>query len=159
MAFEPRFPEWKSRAEHEHYAELCALFTSGSLTDDELAELNAHLRVCQSCAQLLSSYRAVAKSVSSLAPVSNETVAPEKPAWLENARKRLFNSIEAGRAAHQPQLVYQRPAASRNSSFMFKPFALAAAVLLAGFLAGFAYHLGQVRGRQAALQSATTVEK
>lgn len=159
MAFEPRFPAWKSRAEHEHYAELCALFTSGSLTDDELAELNAHLRVCQSCAQLLSSYRAVAKSVPSLAPVSNETVAPEKPAWLENARKRLFNSIEAGRAAHQPQLVYQRPAASRNSSFMFKPFALAAAVLLAAFLSGFAYHLGQVRGRQAALQSPTTVEK
>jgi len=160
MAFEPRLPERQSGNAHEHYAELCALFTSGSLADDELAELNAHVRGCEGCANLLSSYRAVAKSVSNLAPVADETALPEKPAWVENAKKRLLNSIEADRAARQPQLVYQRPQLSRNPLKRFTPLTAAAVLVVAALLAGVAYHLGQVHGRQAALQvSAPATER
>src|SRR5215472_13169428 len=148
MAFEPKRPD----NAHEYYSELCALFTSGSLTDAELSELNAHVRDCQSCATLLSSYRAVARSVSALAPAAEETALPQKPAWVENAKKRLLNSIEADRTVHSPQLVTQRAPASWNSFWMFRPLTAAAVVLLAALLAGFTYHLGRVRG-QATLQS------
>lgn len=150
MAFESRLPEPFPHEAHERYAELCALFTSGSLTDNELQDLNAHVRDCDDCAKLLSSYRAVAKAVSILAPVGEQAATPEKPAWVENARKRLLNSVEAERAARQPQLIYRRPALSSHR--MFRPLATAAVVLVAAILVGLSYHLGQIRGRQAAAQ-------
>lgn len=150
MAFETRLPESFSRDAHERYAELCALFTSGSLTDDELLDLNAHVRDCESCARVLSSYRAVAKAVSVLTPVDEEAELSEKPAWVENARKRLLNSVEAERTVRQPQQIYRHPA--KSPFRMFRPVTAAALVLIAGLLAGFSYHLGQVRGRQTTAQ-------
>lgn len=155
MAFRLRLPEWKSRKEHEYYAELCALLTSGSLTYDELRELNAHLRVCKSCSRLLASYRAVSRSVTTLAPATEEPPLPQKPAWVENAWKRLLNSIEADRATLHPQLVYERPSMLWHRLKMFRTLAATAVLLLAAVLAGFSYRLGQVRGRQAVQQSAS----
>ena len=154
MAFEPKPPEWQFHNAHEHYAELCALFTSGSLTDEELSELNEHVRTCQSCAGLLSSYRSVARSVSALAPTAEVAAPPQKPAWVENAKKRLLNSIEADRSVHQPQFVKQLPPTSQSPFRMFRLVAAAAVVLVVAVLAGFTYHLGRVRGQANAQSSA-----
>jgi len=158
MDFESILPGSRRHKEHEHYAELCALSTSGSLTEDELSELSAHLRHCQSCTKLLQSYRAVAKSaVSLLAPGVEAEARPLQSSWsVENAKKRLLNRIEADKAVHQPRLVLQ-PAVSRGNPFrMFTPLTAAAVLLLAAILSAFTYHLGQVRGRQAAQQVAAS---
>lgn len=45
--------------QHEKYAELCAIFTTGSLTAPELNELKAHLESCQTCCELLADYRQI----------------------------------------------------------------------------------------------------
>src|SRR5260370_4632358 len=165
MVFETRFPGPQWRKAHEHYAELCGLFTSGSLTDDELLELNTHLSDCESCAKLLHSYRAVARSpVSLLAPAAHaEAGPPQKPWAVENAKKQLLNRIEAEKAAYQRQLAPRRPSLSRtplsrnplsrNPFRTFIPLTSAAVLLVATMSAGFAYHLGQARGLRTAQQS------
>lgn len=149
MGVESKFPEWK-RQKHEYYAELCALCTSGSLTEAEQAELSAHLGHCPSCSQLLLSYRAVARSTATLLAPTNEVAAPQKPWSVENAKKQLVNRIAADRAAQQPQLVRHSPP-SRKLSRMFAP--LAAAAVLAALLAGLAFQLGEIRGKRLASQS------
>jgi hypothetical protein len=147
MDIESIFPDRRQRQEHEYYAELCALCTSDSLTEGEQAELSAHLRHCASCSQLVLSYRAVAKSATTLLAVLADTEAlPQKPWSVENAKKRLLNRIEADRAVNQPQLVQQCSPASRR---IFPTFAaVAAAVLFAVLLAGAAFQFGEIRARR-----------
>ena len=84
---------------HERYAELCALFTSDSLTAAEQEELNAHLLNCQPCAQLLLEYRAVAKSGAALlAPLDQDTPASVQKPWsIENAKKQLSIALRLRR--------------------------------------------------------------
>lgn len=154
MDFEAKTPEWQQHKEHEYYAQLCAICTSGSLTEDEQAELSAHLRNCQSCAQLLLSYRAVARSAASLlAPIDNiEPVAAQKPWSRENARKQLLNRIEADKAIHQPRLVPGPSRSRRNTLLALTPLTVAA-MLLISLLAAGAYRLGEIRGQRFAQQS------
>jgi hypothetical protein len=52
---------------HERYAEMCAVFTTGSLTEEELRELKEHLNQCESCRRLLSEYRQVVREAIPLA--------------------------------------------------------------------------------------------
>jgi type II secretory pathway pseudopilin PulG len=155
MDCENKVPEWQQRGEHEYYAQLCALCTSDSLTEGEQAELSAHLRNCSSCAQLLLSYRATARSAASLlAPIATaEPATPEKPWSLENAKKQLLNRIEAEKTRRQPQLVPQPARAIRNPFRMLAPFNVAAAVLMLFMVAAGAYRLGQIRGQHVAQQA------
>jgi Anti-sigma-K factor rskA len=152
MDVESKFPEWK-RQNHEYYAELCALCTSGSLTEAEQAELNAHLRQCSSCSQLVLSYRAVVRTTATLlaplAPAKAST--PSKPWSVENAKKQLLNRIAADRAAQQPHLVPQSLPVPRKMPRMFVP--VAAALVLAALLAGVAFQWGEIRGRRIAIHA------
>jgi anti-sigma factor RsiW len=152
MVVESKFPEWK-RQKHEYYTELCALCTSGSLTEAEQAELSAHLRDCPSCSQLVLSYRAVVKTTATLlAPLAQaEAPSPSKPWSVENAKKQLLNRIAADRAAQQPHLVPQSLPAAPNMSRMFA--SLAAALMLAALLAGAAFQWGEIRGRRIAIHT------
>jgi hypothetical protein len=153
MDFEAKVPEWQQRKGHEYYAQLCAVCTSGSLTEEEQAELSAHLRDCQSCAQLLLSYRAVVRSAASLAPLANaEPAAPQKPWSVENAKKQLLNRIEADKAAHQPRILPQPSRPLRRAVGAFAPLAVAAVLLIAVLAVG-AYRLGQIRGQRLARQA------
>jgi myosin heavy subunit len=151
MVVESKFPEWK-RQKHEYYAELCALCTSGSLTEAEQAELSAHLCHCPSCSQLVLSYRAVVRTTATLlAPVAQaETSSPSKSWSVENAKKQVLNRIAADRATQQPHLVPQS-LPTRSMSHMFAP--LAAAFVLAVLLAGVAFQWGETRGRRIAIHT------
>src|SRR5437763_12987253 len=107
MDFESKSPHSRKGHRHEYYAELCALYTSGSLTDAELEELNAHLLDCKPCAKLLLEYRSLAKAgVAQLAPLDQDTTASiQKPLFVENAKKQLFNRIEAAKAMNGRQFI------------------------------------------------------
>src|SRR6266849_5899976 len=52
---------------HEKYAEMCPVFTTGSLTEEELRELKEHLGQCEPCRCLLSEYRQVVREAIPLA--------------------------------------------------------------------------------------------
>ncbi len=155
MDFKSRLRKLWNKDDHEHFAEMCALFTAGSLTADELSELNAHLLNCMACAQLLRSYRAVAKRAMPLvAPLEGAAVVQTDKAWsVENAKKQLLNRIESARATERVQLVVPMPAISRRPG-MFTPgrqtLLGAATVIILALLAGFTYRVGELRGRKAA---------
>lgn len=89
--------------EHAHYAELCALFSSGALTKPEEEELNAHLDHCKSCKKLLRTYCALAKSgVTLLAPLyQREPAAVEHFLAIESAKVRLLERIQIRRCSSQ----------------------------------------------------------
>ena len=107
MDFESKSPQSRTRKGCEHYSQLCALFTTGSLTEQEQGELNTHLLGCKSCAKLLLKYRALAKSGAALlVPLDQAAIASAQKPWsIENARKQLLNRIEADKAMNRPEFV------------------------------------------------------
>lgn len=151
MAFEAQNPKSQQKG-HEYYAQLCALYTSGCLTEQEQMDLNAHLQECRSCAKLLLSYRAVARSAASLLPPiadAGPSVLPES--WsVENAKKQLLNRIEAYNATHRPQQV--KSSRPRPSPLRALAPLTVAAVLLVSLLAAASYRLGKLRGQRLAEQ-------
>ena len=48
--------------EHEKFRNLCALISSGTLTTGELAELKAHVAICDECRKAMREYRDLVKS-------------------------------------------------------------------------------------------------
>ena len=44
---------------HDEFLELCAISTSGDLTEEEQKKLEGHLAVCQSCRKAVQQYQAV----------------------------------------------------------------------------------------------------
>ena len=44
---------------HNEFLELCAVSTSGQLTEEEQKMLQAHLTVCESCREALKQYESV----------------------------------------------------------------------------------------------------
>lgn len=69
---------------HERYAEMCAVFTTGSLTEEELRELKEHLSQCESCRRLLSEYRqlvrhAIPLAIADISQGSSSTLHPRAP--------------------------------------------------------------------------------
>src|SRR5204863_6821480 len=55
-------PETERRPQsdsHEEFLELCALFTSDSLTEDERSRLERHLHVCAVCSDALKDYERI----------------------------------------------------------------------------------------------------
>ena len=65
---------------HSEFLELCAVSTSGQLTEDEQKRLQEHLVVCESCREILKQYETVVnRAVPAIA--ANET--SEYPAQVE----------------------------------------------------------------------------
>src|SRR5208282_1090996 len=62
----PRPEEIREGTAREHPRELCALATTGTLTEQEWDELKSHLSNCAQCAELLQKYREVARTGMSL---------------------------------------------------------------------------------------------
>ena len=58
---------------HEDYFELCALATTGTLTDSEWTQLKSHVLGCTQCSELLQKYREVARTAMPLL-ISEESV-------------------------------------------------------------------------------------
>jgi len=50
--------EWSEMGPHEEFLELCAVSTSGDLTEEEQKKLQAHLAVCPECRQALKDFEA-----------------------------------------------------------------------------------------------------
>lgn len=152
MDFESKSPRSRKGYDHERYEELCALFTSGGLTDAEQTELNSHLLDCKQCAKIMLEYRAVAKAGAALlAPLDEVTAADaEKPWSVENAKKQLFNRIEAAKATKRREFIPETTPTVRRWMTLFvprRPAWLGAALLvLMAALSAFSYHLGQLRG-------------
>ncbi len=77
---------------HEEYLELCALSTSGDLSDGERSRLSAHLSVCSSCREAKREYDMLADSV--LPDVLAEQAA-DGPSWPKESEDEFLRRLEA----------------------------------------------------------------
>jgi hypothetical protein len=141
---------------HDEFLELCALSTSGDLTEEEQGALQAHLSECDSCRQALKEFEAtvdlgVPQLASKLAGTPTEQTeldrdalagpapsvvsdSPRSPdATTGDRGKRTF--AFAHRNGHEPTRV--------NWTYVWLPFA--ACLLLSAVLATYMYRVGRSR--------------
>jgi hypothetical protein len=85
-----------SRTEpHDEFLELCAVSTSGQLTEEEHKKLQEHLAVCQSCREALQQYEAVVgQAIPAIAANEEPQAAECAPSWSqEEAEKAFFKRL------------------------------------------------------------------
>jgi len=149
--------DWSEMEPHEEFLELCALSTSGDLTEEEQRELRSHLAECAECRQALKEFEAAADiGIPLLSPklagAPTETSESAEPHPVESAssdtanpgigqgeataggpNKRAF--AFAHRDGHRPTPV--------NWSYVWLPFA--ACILVSIALATYTYRVGKSR--------------
>src|SRR5882672_5342064 len=83
---------------HERYAELCALATTGTLTDYEWKQLQSHVLTCVECGAAMQEFREIARSAMPLLlPVSSPEDGKKAEPWTPlKARDELLARVAKG---------------------------------------------------------------
>ncbi len=127
---------------HDRFLELCALYSSGSLTGQELAELNDHLPICPECTELLQEYsRIVRHGIPVLAEPSQIAEVPKFDAELLQGRMQLLAKIERianGRVAPQIDTVtHHQGQDSPFRAISAMAYALALVIVICAGIGGY----------------------
>jgi dimeric dUTPase (all-alpha-NTP-PPase superfamily) len=149
--FSPKFDSLPS-IDHQGYPELCALATTGTLTDEEWNRLKAHIASCSDCHRSMQEYREIARTgMSLLMPERSEGRAKATESWShEPAKHELFQRIARGEETagyHRGEISAPESLASRFRSWLLRPriqpsYAWVAATILIGALMVSSYRLG-----------------
>jgi hypothetical protein len=148
---------------HDEFLELCAVSTSGQLTEEDQRRLREHLAVCSSCREALQQYEAIIRHAIPATAAEEET--PEDldagPRWSEKqAESALFERIarDEGGGGIEPngpipphrETSRRRVLAPESAAAWRSVWALyAAGILLFVALAVCAYQVGIRRGTNA----------
>lgn len=122
---------------HAEFVELCALFYTGELSDEEWALLQIHMAYCDDCRQHFEQYRQVAKELipAMAAAAAAEMDGPqESTASIMEAERQLLESLDRTRPT--PSSKPSKTRRSRSLPFL-PPVILAFA---AGVTAAVLYH-------------------
>jgi len=153
-----------STQEHQRYFELCALATTGTLTDQEWKELKPHLTDCAQCGKRVQEYREIARTgMATLMPDNTATDGHSRTemerSWSpEISKAELFARIARDEIAPQHRLrsnaEYQpgrRGFWTRlwNPEFRLRP-QYGLAIIAVALIAVSAYRLGTTRARDLA---------
>jgi hypothetical protein len=150
-----KIPESPNFTDHEYYESLCALATSGTLTDAEWQTIQSHVVECRACEKLLGQYRSVAKhGMASLMSNADPKNVSQQQEWsVETAKKELFARIaksETATRVYSPRVRIRSEARLGWTVLISTPvqrYAGYAAVLaLIILLPLFAFKEGQRRG-------------
>ena len=146
---------------HDEFLELCAVSTSGELTEEEQKRLEEHLAVCPSCREALRQYQSVIdRALPAIAATEEPDEVERDHSWSQDrAERALFDRI-----AREPKSPPKRTG-NRNTSSDFTDrivptpsestwrhvwMLYAAGVLLFVALSFFAYRIGIRRGTDTA---------
>jgi hypothetical protein len=148
--------------EHEEFKALGALANANALTPNEWAELQEHLRICESCRDVYREYRMLSREgISRLA--GQYTHRLEQRSWNDTAtRKKLFARVRAAGERASSESIGGLPVSERSnfvprtpsSPLPFAWTAVAACVILAS-VALIGYRLGNREQANAKLNRAT----
>jgi len=148
-------------SEHQQFVELCAHYTSGSISEEQLKQLDAHLEGCLDCRRALEEFQEIASmGLPSLAPdfaalpKDNDTEASK-----DRSQRRLLVRIEneiSARHPHSALIVTEASVNKKGASVIsllrsartLLPYAVA--ILLAASVGVYSYHLGARRMTNAA---------
>jgi peptidoglycan hydrolase CwlO-like protein len=147
---------------HDEFLELCAVSTSGELTEEEQKRLQEHLAVCSSCREALRQYQSVVdQAIPSIAAIEeSENEEPQRvehdPSWSQDrAEKALFDRLareqkrspnradNANSPSDFPHRIFPTPS---ESTWRHVWMLYAAGILLFVALSFFAYRIGMRRG-------------
>jgi anti-sigma factor RsiW len=132
---------------HEQFLELCAISTSGELTEEERQMLKAHLAECSECQQALQEFEAAVDLGMPLLSAELSRIPAEQPAVLSEAEAEPV--VVPAQEESKTLTIAQRYGHRRthvNWSLVWLPFA--ACILLAISLSIYAYRMGRSRSAQ-----------
>jgi hypothetical protein len=147
---------------HDEFRALCAISTSGSLTEDESSRLEEHLLVCLECRKAAQEYETVARIVIPSLVLDFPTDIHELPeGWSEErAKQELFRQLDARQPSDRVPLrlfgsgrrgdLKHAVAGERGESFAWLHSATAALPYAAGLalivlIGSLGYQLGEKR--------------
>jgi hypothetical protein len=148
--------EWLEMHPHEEFLELCAVSTSGELTEEEQKKLKAHLEECAECRQALREFEAAADvGIPLLSSHLVDALPEESSAAATEPRSRRTSAQSVEGTSKEESVVPASPEkrgfvfALRNGesadhahwSYLWMPFA--ACVLLTAALGIYAYRAGR----------------
>jgi hypothetical protein len=142
---------------HDEFLELCAVSTSGQLTDEEQNSLQEHLAVCPSCRDALRQYEFVVdRAIPAIAATEPPENARRDHSWSPERAERVLldrlareeegQSSRAGNAnttSDFPHRIFPSPS---ESTWRHVWMLYAAGILLFVALSFFAYRVGIRRG-------------
>ncbi|HSZ00421.1 MAG TPA: anti-sigma factor [Terriglobales bacterium] len=158
----PEGEGWSEMGPHDKFIEMCAISTSGDLTEEERMDLHAHLAECPECRQALKEFEAAADVGMPLLHAhlasshsSESTSIPAETAKTMGAT----TTVQAKTARSEKEPIESRNGLSfshRNSqrrmqvnwNYVWMPFA--AAVVLAAALVIYSYQFGKHKGQEVA---------
>ena len=147
---------------HDEFLELCAVSTSGELTEEEQKKLESHLAVCPSCREVLRQYQSVVdQAIPTIAAAGESEDAEHNPSWSEKrAEKAFFDRLaqeenrqtpQNGRTNESPGLPLRNHPGTNGSTWRNVWTLYAAGVLLFVALSFFAYRVGIRHGADTAM--------
>lgn len=152
---------WSAMGPHDEFLELCAVSTSGDLTEEEKTKLQNHLAICPGCRQAVKEFQAAAEIGLPLFAAESSGAPPPKTesssvdAAEAKLRERLARETNRARteSAHSSGVSVSefperngKPRLSEHWNTVWLPFA--AAILLAATLGIYAYRAGIRRGAE-----------
>ena len=94
---------------HDEFLELCALSTTGELSQAEQKKLDQHLAVCPSCRQALQQYESVVdQAIPAIAAHEDPESANPGPGWSEKEAEQRFLHHLAGRKEFSGSLGWRK---------------------------------------------------
>jgi Anti-sigma-K factor rskA len=130
-----------SHCDHERYKELSALANAGALGAAELADLRAHLELCDQCREANAQYRLLAE-VGMPALAATHSNLQQETAWdLSAVRKNLLARIREEERGTKKKRWF--PFSWSDSGNRYTPFAGAAAAVCVMLLVAGVYHVSQ----------------
>src|SRR6266550_3178600 len=78
---------------HENFKELCAMSVAGNLTENESAELRAHMEACEECQAVYQEYRVLAKEGMPILAARFDRPEEARGWDSSNARRKVFDRI------------------------------------------------------------------
>jgi len=147
-----------SRSPHDEFLELCAVSTSGQLTEEEQKRLDRHLAVCCSCREARQQYQVVAGEAA--AALRDRDNAEFDPSWSEGqAEADFFERMKLEEESSMPgqgadesltaKSVGPVPLSASQAAWRNVWTVCAAGLLLLIALGISAYRVGMRRGRHA----------
>lgn len=154
--------EWSRRRPHEEFLELCALSTTGELSEDEQRTLQEHVATCSQCRQALEEFETVAAIgaplLASEAAKWRHTENAAAPAEFRSANSAVDSQqkdseplTSGGGTTIAPVVVLGRNGhrwSETNWSYLWA--SLAAAVVLIAALGIYSYRAGRHYGAEIA---------
>jgi hypothetical protein len=157
---------WSEMEPHDKFLELCALSTSGEVSEEEQKTLKAHLAECPDCRQALKEFEAAAGFGMPLLHPHLATDDSLKPASvpLEVAKTAPAHSVRQPETSHQERDLIEQSNELRfrngdrhmqvNWNYVWMPFA--AAIVLSFALAIYSFQVGKHKGQDVVRGASST---